>query len=104
MNPRADVLSANMAFPERSYYVTRTARALELAVEEPVTTAILAAELRVDARTARRLLARLAADDMLRPLGGHTQRYVPGPRLTALGSALTAPRPGPSSSARRTSG
>lgn len=90
-----------MALVHRSYYVTRTTRTLELAVEGPVTTARLAAELRVDARTARRLLARLAADEMLRPLGGHTRRYVPGRRLLGLGWALTAASPESNSCAFR---
>jgi DNA-binding IclR family transcriptional regulator len=79
----------------RSYYVTRTARALELAAAAPVTASVVADELRVDARTARRLLARLTADGMLRRLEGRTRRYVPGPRLVALAvAALSHPEPG----------
>jgi DNA-binding IclR family transcriptional regulator len=80
---------------ERSYYVTRTARALELAAQQPVTVTAVAEELRVDPRTARRLLARLAADGMLRRLDGRTRRYVAGPRLVALAvAALSHPDPG----------
>lgn len=80
--------------PVRSYYVTRTARTLELAAAGPVTAPALAAELRVDARTARRLLGRLAADGMLRRLDGRARRYVAGPRLLALARALGDPAPG----------
>lgn len=74
---------------EYSYYVTRTARALELSVERPPVTAVsLAGELLVDTRTARRLLGRLADDGMLLRLGGKPVGFVPGPRLLALGEAL----------------
>jgi DNA-binding IclR family transcriptional regulator len=74
--------------PARAYYATRTVRALELAAAGPLTAPALAAELRVDARTARRLLGRLAADGMLRRLDGRARRYVAGPRLLALARAL----------------
>lgn len=70
------------------FYVTRTARALELVAMSPLTSSALAADLRVDARTARRLLGRLAADGMVRQLNGRTRHYVAGPRLLALAAQL----------------
>jgi DNA-binding IclR family transcriptional regulator len=77
----------------RTYYAGRTARALELAAAGPLTASALAADLRVDPRTARRLLARLAADGMLAALDGRTRRYVPGPRLVALAARISAHGP-----------
>jgi DNA-binding IclR family transcriptional regulator len=77
----------------RSYYAGRTARALELAAAGPLTASALAADLGVDPRTARRLLARLAADGMLAALDGRTRRYVPGPRLRALATRISAHGP-----------
>jgi DNA-binding IclR family transcriptional regulator len=78
----------------RSYYAGRTARALELAARGPVTATALAADLRIDPRTARRLLTRLAADGMVAALDGRPRRYVPGPRLLALAARLSAHGPG----------
>jgi DNA-binding IclR family transcriptional regulator len=78
----------------RSYYAGRTARALELAAAGPVTATALAADLRIDPRTARRLLVRLAADGMVAALDGRPRRYVPGPRLMALSARLSAHGPG----------
>jgi DNA-binding IclR family transcriptional regulator len=78
----------------RSYYAGRTARALELAARGPVTATALAADLRIDPRTARRLLVRLAADGMVAALDGRPRRYVPGPRLLALAARLSAHGPG----------
>jgi DNA-binding IclR family transcriptional regulator len=77
----------------RTYYAGRTARALELAAAGPLTASLLAADLRVDPRTARRLLARLVAVGMLAALDGRTRRYVPGPRLEALAARLSAHDP-----------
>jgi DNA-binding IclR family transcriptional regulator len=77
----------------RSYYAGRTARALELAARGPVTATALAADLRIDPRTARRLLVRLAADGMVAALDGRPRRYVPGPRLLALAAHLSAHGP-----------
>ncbi|MEA2280269.1 MAG: hypothetical protein QOK21_876 [Solirubrobacteraceae bacterium] len=77
----------------RTYYAGRTARALELAAAGPLTASVLAADLRVDPRTARRLLARLVAVGMLAALDGRTRRYVPGPRLEALAARLSAHDP-----------
>lgn len=74
---------------QHSYYVTRTTRALELACRGPLTSAELALELRVDMRTSRRLLGRLAADGVLRRLDGRPSRYIPGPRLIALAHRVT---------------
>jgi DNA-binding IclR family transcriptional regulator len=82
-----------MGVVSRSYYAGRTARALELAAAAPLTAGALAADLRVDPRTARRLLARLAADGMLAALDGRARRYVPGPRLEALAARLSAHDP-----------
>jgi DNA-binding IclR family transcriptional regulator len=78
----------------RSYYAGRTARALELAARGPVTATALAADLRIDPRTARRLLTRLAADGMVAAVDGRPRRYVPGPRLLALAARLSAHGPG----------
>jgi DNA-binding IclR family transcriptional regulator len=78
----------------RSYYAGRTARALELAATGPVTATALAADLRIDPRTARRLLARLALDGILAALDGRPRRYVPGPRLVALAAHLSDHGPG----------
>jgi DNA-binding IclR family transcriptional regulator len=83
-----------MGVVTRSYYAGRTARALELAAAGPVTAASLAADLRIDPRTARRLLARLARDGILAALDGRPRRYVPGPRLVALAVRLSAHGPG----------
>jgi DNA-binding IclR family transcriptional regulator len=80
-----------MTLPPRSYYATRTARALELAARGPVTGVILARALGVDARTARRLLRRLADDGMLRRLDGRAGGYVPGPRLVVLARHVLSP-------------
>ncbi len=77
----------------RSYYAGRTARALELAAAGPVTATALAADLRIDPRTARRLLTRLARDGILVALDGRPRRYVPGPRLLALAARLSAHGP-----------
>jgi DNA-binding IclR family transcriptional regulator len=79
-----------MAPPARSYCVTRTVRALELAAAGPLTATALAADLRIDARTARRLLTRLDADGMLRRLEGRGRGYAAGPRLVELARALGA--------------
>jgi DNA-binding IclR family transcriptional regulator len=77
----------------RSYYADRTARTLELAARGPLTGAALARELGIDARTARRLLRRLAADGMLCACTGPARGYVPGPRLIRLACAVLSPAP-----------
>lgn len=71
-----------------SYYVTRTTRALELSLEKPLTAHSLAGDLLIDARTARRLLNRLADNGMLLRRGANPVEFVPGPRLFELGEAV----------------
>jgi DNA-binding IclR family transcriptional regulator len=72
-------------------YAERTFRAVELAAERPISVHGLADELRVDDRTARRLLARLARAGVLARRPGRPPTYAPGPRLTGLAQRMRPP-------------
>jgi DNA-binding IclR family transcriptional regulator len=74
----------------RPSYVERTFRTLELASEDAVSAVGLADELSVDVRTARRLLDRLVAEQVLVLALAPRARYMPGPRLRRLAAALPA--------------
>jgi IclR family transcriptional regulator, KDG regulon repressor len=73
-----------------SFFVTRTMQALEALAFEPCTAPELASLLRVDARTARRLLRRLADEGWLttRSSGGRARIYAPSMRVLALAAHL----------------
>jgi DNA-binding IclR family transcriptional regulator len=76
-----------------SFFVTRTMRALEVLAFHPASAPQIAGVLRVDARTARRLLNRLADDGWLTRSEGRARTYTLSLRVVALAAhfAETAP-------------
>jgi len=67
-----------------SFFVTRTMQALEVLAFQPCSAPQIADVLRVDARTARRLLNRLADDGWLTRTDGRTRMYSLSLRVVAL--------------------
>jgi DNA-binding IclR family transcriptional regulator len=72
--------------PVDSFFVIRTMQALEVLAFQPSTAPQMAEVLRVDARTARRLLNRLADDGWLVRTEGRVRTYTLSFRLVALAS------------------
>jgi DNA-binding IclR family transcriptional regulator len=70
--------------PVDSYFVTRTMQTLEVLAFQPASAAQIADVLRVDARTARRLLNRLTDEGWLTRTEGRARRYTLSLRLVAL--------------------
>jgi DNA-binding IclR family transcriptional regulator len=85
-------LTGSMA-PVDSFFVTRTLQAIEVLAFEPSTAPQIAAALRIDARTARRLLTRLADDGWVVPIEGRVRKYTLSLRLVALVSQFLARAP-----------
>lgn len=69
-----------------SFFVTRTLQAIEVLAFQPSSAPQVAAALRVDARTARRLLNRLADDGWVVRIEGRVRTYTLSLRLVALAS------------------
>src|SRR4051794_18705306 len=69
-----------------SFFVIRTMRALEVLAFQPSTAPQVAEVLRVDARTARRLLNRLADEGWLVRTEGRVRTYTLSLRVVALAS------------------
>jgi DNA-binding IclR family transcriptional regulator len=69
-------------------YAARTIAALELIASGPVSAVGAADALGVDARTARRLLDRLAVERVLVRRVGRGRRYSAGPRLLSLAAEV----------------
>jgi DNA-binding IclR family transcriptional regulator len=67
-----------------SFFVTRTMQAIEVLAFRPSTAPQVAEALRVNARTARRLLNRLADDGWVVKIEGRVRRYTLSLRLAAL--------------------
>lgn len=67
-----------------SYFVTRTMQTLEVLAFQPASAVQIADVLRVDARTARRLLNRLTDEGWLTRSDGRVRRYALSLRLVAL--------------------
>ncbi|MEN3281461.1 MAG: IclR family transcriptional regulator, acetate operon repressor [Solirubrobacteraceae bacterium] len=78
------------AEPVRAYPVMHTVRALERLAFQPLSAPELALALQIHQRTARRLLARLAAEDHVTATPGHRRRYHLTMRLAALGRQAVA--------------
>jgi IclR family transcriptional regulator, acetate operon repressor len=76
--------------PLRGYQAMRTVRALERLAFGPMSPPELAASVRIDPRTTRRPLARLAAEDYVRQTGDRRHRYQLTLRLAALGRQAIA--------------
>jgi DNA-binding IclR family transcriptional regulator len=70
--------------PVDSYFVTRTMQTLEVLAFQPASAAQIADVLRVDARTARRLLNRLTDEGWLTRTEGRARSYRLSLRLVAL--------------------
>jgi DNA-binding IclR family transcriptional regulator len=73
-----------------SFFVTRTMRVIEMLAFEPATAPEIAGELRVDARTARRLLNRLAAEGWVIRTEGRVRTYSLSLRLVAMAEHFAA--------------
>jgi DNA-binding IclR family transcriptional regulator len=67
-----------------SFFVTRTMQALEVLAFQPSSASQIASHLRVDARTARRLLNRLTEDGWVVRVEGRVRTYTLSLRLLAL--------------------
>jgi DNA-binding IclR family transcriptional regulator len=76
-----------------SFFVTRTLQAIEILAFQPCTAPQVAEALRVDARTARRLLNRLADDGWVVRIEGRVRRYTLSLRLVALASQFVQRAP-----------
>ena len=72
--------------PVDSFFVVRTMQALEVIAFQPSSAPQIAEALRVDARTARRLLNRLTAEGWLVRTEGRVKTYTLSLRLVALAS------------------
>src|ERR1700759_3978408 len=70
--------------PVDSYFVTRTMQTLEVLAFQPASATQVADVLRVDARTARRLLNRLTDEGWLTRTDGRARSYTLSLRLVAL--------------------
>src|SRR3954470_12632719 len=79
--------------PVDSFFVTRTLRAIEVLAFGPASTPQVAEALRVDARTARRLLNRLADDGWVVRIEGRVRMYTLSLRLVALASQFVERAP-----------
>src|SRR5919199_4093889 len=76
-----------------SFFVTRTMQAIEVLAFRPSTAPQVAEALRVNARTARRLLNRLADDGWVVRIEGRVRRYTLSLRLVALASQFVQRAP-----------
>jgi DNA-binding IclR family transcriptional regulator len=76
---------APMSEAVRAYATMNTVRALECLAVAPLSAPELAASLQVSARTARRLLQRLAVEGFVTQERGHRRRYHATLRLADLG-------------------
>jgi DNA-binding IclR family transcriptional regulator len=72
-----------------AYFASRAMNAIEILAFGPATATQLADELRVDQRTARRLLARMTSDGWLTRRDGTRPTYTPTLRIAALAAQLT---------------
>jgi DNA-binding IclR family transcriptional regulator len=79
--------------PVDSFFVTRTLQALEVLAFQPSSAPQVAEALRVDARTARRLLNRLADDGWVVRIEGRVRTYTLSLRLVALASQFVERAP-----------
>jgi DNA-binding IclR family transcriptional regulator len=79
--------------PVDSFFVTRTLQAIEVLAFQPSSAPEVAEALRVDARTARRLLNRLAEDGWVVRIEGRVRRYTLSLRLVAIASQFLARTP-----------
>jgi DNA-binding IclR family transcriptional regulator len=79
--------------PVDSFFVTRTLQAIEVLAFQPSSAPQVAEALRVDARTARRLLNRLADDGWVVRVEGRVRTYTLSLRLVALASQFVARAP-----------
>ena len=70
------------------FFATRTLHAIEVLVFRPSSARQVASELRIDARTARRLLNRLVDDGWATRIEGRERIYVPTLRIVALAAHL----------------
>jgi DNA-binding IclR family transcriptional regulator len=76
--------------PTEAYYASRTLQALELLTFNDLSCPQVAAALQIHARTARRLLLRLAADGYIEQTFDSRRRYRATLRLAALGCQVIA--------------
>ena len=76
-----------------SFFVTRTLQAIEVLAFQPSSAPQVAEALRVDARTARRLLNRLADDGWVVRIEGRVRTYTLSLRLVALASQFVERAP-----------
>jgi IclR family transcriptional regulator, acetate operon repressor len=74
--------------PVRAYSVMNTVRALERLALRPLSAPELAASLKIDERTARRMLRRLAVEGYVDRSGDDRRRFRSSLRLAALGRQL----------------
>jgi DNA-binding IclR family transcriptional regulator len=79
--------------PVDSFFVTRTLQAIEVLAFQPASAPQVAEALRVDARTARRLLNRLADDGWVVRIEGRVRTYTLSLRVAALASQFLARAP-----------
>jgi DNA-binding IclR family transcriptional regulator len=79
--------------PVDSFFVTRTLQAIEVLAFQPASAPQVAEALRVDARTARRLLNRLADDGWVVRIDGRVRMYTLSLRLVALASQFVERAP-----------
>lgn len=79
--------------PVDSFFVTRTLRAIEVLAFGPASAPQVADALRVDARTARRLLNRLANDGWVVRIDGRVRTYTLSLRVVALASQFVERSP-----------
>jgi len=76
-----------------SFFVTRTLQAIEVLAFQPSSAPEVADALKVDARTARRLLNRLADDGWVVRIDGRVRRYTLSLRLVALATQFVERAP-----------
>lgn len=76
-----------------SFFVTRTLQAVEVLAFQPSSAPEVADALKVDARTARRLLNRLADDGWVVRIDGRVRRYTLSLRLVALATQFVERAP-----------
>jgi DNA-binding IclR family transcriptional regulator len=86
-SPRADDAERSVSATE-AYFASRSMQALEVLAFGPATATQVADELQVHARTARRLLSRMAADGWLTRRDGPRPTYTPTLRIVALAAQL----------------
>jgi DNA-binding IclR family transcriptional regulator len=79
--------------PVDSFFVTRTLQAIEVLAFQPSSAPQVARALRIDARTARRLLNRLAEDGWVVRIEGRVRMYTLSLRVVALASQFVERAP-----------